>query len=55
MAWEEKCIGCLCNTCFYKDMCCGKLGSACRKRKSCKDYDSYVPESDDEEMEGEHG
>lgn len=51
MAWEEKCIGCLCNSCFYKDTCCGKLGSTCRKRKSCKDYDNYVPESNDEEME----
>lgn len=53
MAWEEKCIGCLCNSCFYKNICCGG-GSSCRKRKNCKDYDSYIPESaTDDETEGE--
>lgn len=53
MAWEEKCIGCLCNSCFYKDMCCGKQGGICKKRKNCKEYDRYTPElEDNEEMEG---
>lgn len=36
MAWEEKCIGCLCNNCFMKNLCCGVDG--CRRRKKCIEY-----------------
>lgn len=53
MAWEEKCIGCLCNSCFYKYTCCGKPGSTCRKKKKCREYDNYISVPDDEETEEE--
>lgn len=47
--WEEKCMGCLCNTCFMKKLCCGVDG--CRRRKKCEEYYPAEVQEQDQEQE----